>query len=100
MIKDRDVRDALSTLESEFENLEETVKDQEKDLENLQEIADQRQSRIEELEAQVKELEEALAEAYLTDEADDGRDTEESDDRVQCGRELDVLDTADDEASY
>ncbi len=97
-IKDRDVRDALETLSSEFEHLEETLKEKDEECQELEDKNERLQARIDELEAKVEELEEALAEAYLTDEADDGT-TEESDVQLQRGRESDVSDTTDDKAT-
>lgn len=94
-MRDPDVRGAIQTLNDEFENLEETIREKEAEIEELEDDKKELNIRIEELEQRVKDLEEALAESYLTDEADDGRVTEESNDRVQGGRSSDVPDTAD-----
>lgn len=96
-IKDRDARDALETLNNEFENLEESIREKDEEITILETKNEELGSRVEELELQVKDLEEALAEAYLTEEVD-GR-TEETDDKLQCGRSIDVSDTADDKVT-
>lgn len=99
-IKDRDTRDALETLNNEFENLEESNREKDEQITDLEVENGRLISRVEELELQVKDLEEALAEAYLTEEADDdGSGTEEADDQLQCGRSADVSDPADDKAT-
>jgi len=104
-IQDPDVNSALETLKDEFFNLEETVRDQNSELDELDDKNKSLKQTIEELEQevdslqeQVKSLEEALAEAYLTDEAHNGT-TEESNNKLQCGRSADVSNTADDKAS-
>lgn len=105
-IKDPDVRKAIETLADEFENLEIDVKDKEDEIDDLEDRLSKADSeinkltdRVDELEDKVKELEEALAEAYLTDEADDGRTKEGAETGIQCGRELDVLNSTDDKAT-
>jgi predicted nucleic acid-binding Zn-ribbon protein len=76
-IRDRDTRDALQTLETEFENLEATVQEKERDINELEQKISGLESQVEEYEVRIKELEDALAEAHLTSEADDdsGRDS-------------------------
>lgn len=76
MIKDRDIRDALETLDTEIENLEAQNKELEGALAEME-------SKVEDLEQQaiidqerIKELEEALAEAYLTSETDEDGETQ------------------------
>lgn len=71
MIRDRDARDALSTLEVEFENLEATIKDNEKLITELEEKIASLDSDILSYQNKITELEEALAEAYLTQKTDD-----------------------------
>ena len=105
MIKDADAKNALETLTTEIENLEVTVEENEEEIRklegNIEDLEDQVSALEEEvhsLQEQVKSLEEALAEAYLTDEAHNGT-TEESNNKLQCGRSADVSNTADDKAS-
>lgn len=71
MIKDRDVRNALQTLEDEFQNAEETIKEKDEEIADLQQTIEGLQTQVEKYESRISELEEALAEAYLTSEADD-----------------------------
>lgn len=73
-IQDRDIRKALEVVTEEFENLEINLSDKEEEVEKLRSLLEAEEtlnSRHEETIAdlldKVKELEEALAEAYLTD---------------------------------
>lgn len=75
LIKDPDIRNALETLVTEFENLEQTIKEKDEEIADNEVEYAKLEARIEELEAgvhglveKVKELELALSEAYLTDE--------------------------------
>jgi predicted nucleic acid-binding Zn-ribbon protein len=72
-IKDRDVRNALETLDTEFENLEAVIKDKDSEIDELEETISALQQQVCEYENRIKELEEALAEAYLTSEDDNGQ---------------------------
>lgn len=97
MIKDRDTRDALQTLETEFENLEAQIKEKDEEIEELQTEVSDLKGQVEEYEARITELEEALAESYLTSEVDDavhGKDVELS---PGCGS--DVPDSTGDKAA-
>lgn len=70
-IKDRDISRAMDIVYTEIENMEDTL---EKLLDSKQELESENDSlrdRVTVLEQEVKSLEEALAEAYLTDEAKD-----------------------------
>lgn len=69
-IKDRDVRDALSTLETEFENMEASLTYKEEELQEAYQLIDNLKEQVEAYETRITELEEALAEAYLTSEPD------------------------------
>jgi predicted nucleic acid-binding Zn-ribbon protein len=71
MIKDRDVRDALRTLEDEFENAEAVIKEKDDEIEELAKEVQSLKDQVEEYESRISELEEALAEAYLTSEVND-----------------------------
>lgn len=71
MIKDRDVRNALQTLEDEFENAEAEIEERDKEISSLEQKIEDLQVQVEQYESRISELEEALAEAYLTSEADD-----------------------------
>lgn len=65
-IRDRDVRDALSTLIDEFENSEYMLSSKSREIEELQSKISSLETTNSELEDKIQELEEALAEAYLT----------------------------------
>lgn len=69
-IKDRDVRDALVTLEDEFENLEAQIKEKDEDILKLEERIEELEAGVNGLNDRIKDLEEALAEAYLTSESE------------------------------
>ena len=75
LIKDPNIRNALETLVTEIENLECTVQERNEEIADGENEYLKLEARIEELEAgihglneKIKELEVALAEAYLTDE--------------------------------
>lgn len=90
-IKDRDVRDALETLDTEFENLEAVIKDKDNEIDDLTKENTGLKEQVEEYENRIKELEEALAEAYLTSEANNeticdsghSRETRSSDETME-----------------
>ena len=95
-IKDRDTRAALETLNIEIENYEAVIDDKDKEIFELQETIMGLKHQVDEYESRITELEEALAESYLTSEADDERDNNQGDLPLQCGRSSDVLDTGND----
>lgn len=70
-IKDRDIRDALETLDTEIENLEAQIKDKDEELADLENEVEDLKSQVEVYQERIKELEEALAESYLTGEIKD-----------------------------
>ncbi len=79
MIADRTVRDALEVVSNELEmqesriaDLENQVMNLEGDLESTQVERDNLLNDVAELNEQILDLEQALAEAYLTDTTDDG----------------------------
>jgi len=69
-INDRNVREALDILEGEFHSMEQVVDTYEDKIDKLENILEDKDNHIEDLKLKVKSLEEALAEAYLTSEAD------------------------------
>lgn len=82
-ISDRDmrklvesIRDAADELEREIINLEESIEEKDQEITELEESNSAFESENEELKEKVKELEEALAESYLTSETEeeDGND--------------------------
>ena len=88
-IKDRDmknllesIRDAADELEREIVNLEETIEEKDGEISELEESNSAFESENEDLKARVEELEEALAEAYLTSEPED---EEDGDDKISEG---------------
>lgn len=94
-IKDPDVRRAVETIIDEFEQLEHSIKNKDEEIFDFERENQKLKDTVDELECKVKDLEEALAEAYLTDEADSGRKGEADQDKLSCGRSPDVSDTAD-----
>lgn len=91
-IKDRDIRDALDSIETEVINLETVIKEKSDEIEELEQKVSGLENQVEEYECRIKELEDALAEAHLTSEADDGRAVPEEQLEFQCGRSADVSD--------
>lgn len=87
-IKDRDVRDALQTLETEIENYETVIKDLESNVEELETEVSDLKGQVEEYESRITELEEALAEAYLTSEVDDEIQGEDVELSPGCGSDV------------
>lgn len=96
-IRDRDVRDALETLETEIENFEATIKSKDEEIEELTEEVSGLKSQVEEYEERIKELEDALAEAYLTSEQEQEHPGKV--DQLQSGPGTDVSNPADDKAT-
>lgn len=96
-IKDRDVRDALGTLETEFENLESIIKDNEELIADLEKKNEKLQVEIDNLQDNILELEEALAEAYLTQQAGDAIQREDV--ILSPGQRVDVLNSTDDQST-
>ena len=82
-IRDRDVRNALETLETEVENFEAQIKEKDEEILELTQKVDGLESQVEEYESRITELEEALAEAYLTSEKNDG--TQRENDKLSTG---------------
>lgn len=64
-IQDRDVRNAIDILSTEFQNMESTVAYNEDLIKELTAKNEEMEREIESLQQQITELEEALAEAYL-----------------------------------
>lgn len=85
VIKDRDAKNAIETLQDEFENLEECLKDKDSELLDLQEENDGLKAQVEILMKQIEELEEALAEAYLTSETNNEVSREDAIVSPGCG---------------
>lgn len=92
MIKDRDTRDALQTLETEFENLEAVIQDKDNDIDQLTKENTSLKEQVEIYENRITELEEALAEAYLTSEAND--EVQREDAELPAGCRTNVSDSA------
>jgi len=87
-IKDRDIRDALETLDTEIENLESQVKEKDEEIEELTTEVSDLKEQVEQYESRITELEEALAEAYLTSEANDEVPREDADISAGCGSDV------------
>ncbi len=96
-IKDRDVRDALETLDTEFENLEAVIKDKDNEIDELTKENTGLKEQVEEYENRIKELEEALAEAYLTSEANN--EIEGKLDSILSGQGINVSNSTDNETT-
>lgn len=75
-IKDRDIRNALETLDTEIENLEAQNKEYEDALAEMETKVEQLEQDAIVYQERIKELEEALAEAYLTSEPEDEEENE------------------------
>ena len=71
-IRDPDIKTALSILETEFEHLEESLKERDQDLREALALSDSLREDIFSLDKRIIELEEALAEAYLTSNSSNG----------------------------
>lgn len=87
-IKDRDIRDALETLDTEIENLEEQIKEKDEHLSELETKVEDLEQQVEVYQERIKELEEALAESYLTSETDDGVQREDVELSPGCGTDV------------
>lgn len=96
-IKDRDIRDALETLDTEIENLEAQIKEKDEEIAKLENKVEELETQREFQDERIKELEEALAEAYLTSETDDGVQREDVELPPGCG--TNVLDSTDNKAT-
>ena len=68
ILKDPDIKDALSTLVVEIDNLESTIEEKDEEILGLEKRIEELEAGVHDLVEKVKELEVALAEAYLTDE--------------------------------
>lgn len=68
-IQDKAVEAAIETIKDEFENFERMLRERDDLIEELENDKIGLQDEVDNLESQVAELEEAVAEAYLTSDA-------------------------------